>query len=82
MNKIIETKISVGVDHPLYNKVVRCEVLADNTGFDGRQTYVRTVDEVVFDNLKALRFDKKGRFVKYELLPPRYEKVEAFALKD
>lgn len=82
MNKIIATKVSVGVDHPLYNKVIKCEVLVDNTGFDGKQTYVRTVDEVLFDNLKALRFDKKGKFIDYESIPPRYEKVEAWALRD
>ena len=79
MKKIIETKVSVGVAHPLYNKIVKCEVLVENTGFDGRQTYVRTVDEVLYDNIPLLYYDKNGRFIKEEIAPPRLEKWEGYA---
>lgn len=80
MNKIIRTKVAVGVNHPLYNKIVEVEVLRDNTGFDGRQTYVRTVNEVLYDNIQSLVFDKNGNFIRYEPIPPFSEKWEGYAI--
>lgn len=79
MTKIIRTKVSVGVEHPLYNKEIDVEVLRENAGYDGRQTYVRTVDEVLYENVPLLHFDKNGKFIGEEIQPPFSEKWEGYA---
>lgn len=81
MKKIIITKVSVGVAHPLYNKEVEVEVLNDHTGYDGKQTYVRTIKEVLYKDMPILIYDKNGKFLREEKKPPYYEKWEGYALQ-
>lgn len=80
MKKIIRTKVAVGVDHPLYNKEVEVEVLFENTGYDRRQIYVRTIEEVIYNNIPLLVYDSKGCFVREEKAPTIKEKWEGYAL--
>ena len=80
-NKIIQGTISVGVAHPLYNKTVALEVLSENTGYDGKHTWVRTVDEVLFENMPLLIYDKTGKFLREEVKPPYSEKCEGWLVQ-
>jgi hypothetical protein len=43
MNKTIVGKLTCGTDNPLLNKEVELEILLENVGNDGKQTFVRTV---------------------------------------
>jgi len=79
-NTIIKGMISVGTEHPLYNKVVDLEVIRDNTGFDGRQTYVRTINPVLFTDRYSLIY-RDGRFAGTKSLPDIEEHVEGWLIK-
>ena len=77
MAKIIEATFSVGKAHPLYGKRVKAEVIQENCGFDGKQIYARTVEDVLFTNRHANVF-KDGRFIGERKLPDIHEKWEGY----
>lgn len=81
MKNIIKGKIYVGIAHPLYEKEVSLIVLADECGYDRRQTYVRTVDKVKFTNRTAFRFEN-GKNVGEVALPDIEEYVEGYLVKE
>lgn len=78
--KTIVGKVSVGVANPIYDKEVELEVVRENTGYDGRQTLVRTVQPVHFTNNVALIY-KNGRFLREEPRPDTWEIVEGWLVK-
>jgi len=79
-NNIIKGMISVGTEHPLYNKVVDLEVIRDSTGFDGKQTYVRTINPVLFTNRYSLVY-RDNRYIGTKSLPDIEEQVEGWLVK-
>lgn len=81
MKNIITGKISVGEAHPLYNKTVALYVVNDRCGYDGKQTYVKTVDKVTFTNQIAFVF-KNGRMTGIKDLPDTEEYVEGWLVKE
>lgn len=65
----------VGVAHPLYQKEVEAEIISENTGYDKKRTYARTIEKVYYPkDDKGLLVFKNGKFIGYE---PReaYEKI-------
>lgn len=78
--KIIKGKISVGVAHPLYGKEVDLYVLKDNTGYNGKETWVRTVNAVLMPNIALIY--KNGKFLREEERPATLEYIEGWLIKD
>lgn len=78
MAKIIDARFSVGKAHPLYGKTVKAEVLSENCGYDGRQIYARTVDDVLFEGMEANVFDRNGKFLRTEKVPSYAKKWEGY----
>lgn len=74
--KTIMGIISVGVAHPLYQKEVLLEVLTENTGFNGRSTWVRTAEKHELPH--ELLVFKGGRYDHTEVLPPTMDYVEGW----
>ena len=77
MAKIINATFSVGKAHPLYGKTVKAEVISENCGYDGKQVYARTVEDVLFTNRHANVY-KDGKFVKEEKLSDIRKKWEGY----
>lgn len=65
MAKVI---FSVGVNHPLYNKVVEVNIITKNGGYNGRCIYAETVEEVYYptDPQGILLFDKNDNLIGYK----------------
>ena len=78
MAKTIDAKFSVGKAHPLYGKTVKAEVLSENCGFDGRQIYARTLDEVLFEGMETYVYDRNGKFLRTETVPSYMKKWEGY----
>lgn len=58
---------NVGVAHPLYNKEVDAEIISENTGYDGRCVYARTIAPVYYPrNEEGILLYKNGEFVGYK----------------
>ena len=61
---------NVGVAHPLYNKSVKAEIITKNGGYNGKQIYAKTIEEVYYPEDKCgLLVYKNGKFVGYETRP-------------
>lgn len=71
---------SVGVAHPLYEKAVMAEIISSSCGYDGKQIYAKTVEEVYYpeDKKGILVYDKKGKFIGYEVRPAFSEIWEGY----
>lgn len=61
----------VGVKHPLYKKPVLAEVISTKCGYDGRQTYAKTVKPVHYreDKHGILCYDAHNHFTGYKTRP-------------
>lgn len=67
-------KFSVGVKHPLYNKVVEAEILNENAGYDGRGTYASTIEKVYYpEDKEGILVFQDGEFKRYKTRPAYYE---------
>lgn len=62
---------NVGVTHPLYEKPILAEITSSTCGYNGRQIYAKTVEEVYFpEDKKGIGvYDKNGKFIRYEVRP-------------
>jgi hypothetical protein len=38
-------QINTGVANPIYNQTVELEIVTEGTGYDGRRTWVRTIEK-------------------------------------
>ena len=74
---VIRGMISVGEAHPLYNKETDLIVLCPNTGYDRKQTYVRSKKKVLFSGRHANVF-ADGRFIRTVPVPDIFEYAEGF----
>lgn len=74
---------SVGVAHPLYNKVVEATITHKNCGYNGKCVHAITNDEVYHpaDPQGILVYDKRGKFVGYELREAFSQKWEGYVEK-
>lgn len=66
---------SVGVAHPLYNKVVDAYIHTECGGYNGRCVYAETVEEVYYpEDPKGIRvYDENNRFLRYKTRPAKSE---------
>lgn len=76
MAKVI---FSVGVAHPLYNKVVEATITHTNCGYNGKQCYAVTNDEVYHAaNPRGILIYNRGRLVGFEKREAFSEKWEGY----
>lgn len=70
----------VGVNHPLFNKPVRAEIIPEKCGFNGKRIYARTIKPVHYrKNPKGiLCYDKDHRFIGYKSTPAYDEIWEGY----
>jgi hypothetical protein len=73
---------SVGIAHPLYNKVVEATITYKNCGYDGRQCYAITNDEVYHPaDPQGILVYNRGKFVGYKMREAFSEKWEGYVEK-
>ncbi len=65
----------VGEKHPLYNKPVLAEIISNECGYDGRQTYATTIEQVHYPaDEKGIFCFKGDRFIGYKE-KPAYDEI-------
>ena len=72
----------VGPAHPLYNKVVEARIIRTNCGYNGRQCYAITKDEVYHPaDPRGILVYNRGTLVGFERREAYSEKWEGYVEK-